>query len=81
MPAGSVTADHEIVNGAVTLAPAAGERGLGVGGVAAAATCGSVKREHNIRMNATAGERRFCMSVLSPCVVIYVQGRRIIGTR
>jgi hypothetical protein len=81
MPLGSVTADHEIVKGAVTLAPVVGERGLGVGGVAAVATCGRVKKEHNIRkMKATAGERRFSMDVLSPCVVIYVRGRRIIGT-
>jgi hypothetical protein len=37
MPLGSLTADHEMVNGASTLAPAAGERGVGADGDPAAA--------------------------------------------
>src|SRR5919204_2759611 len=36
MPSGSVTADHEIVNGTVTDAPLAGESGVGAAGAAAA---------------------------------------------
>src|SRR5256885_8628491 len=37
IPLGSVTADHEIVNGITTLAPLAGAVGVGAGGGAAAA--------------------------------------------
>src|SRR5919198_6100958 len=37
IPLGSLTADQEIVNGTRTLAPLAGESGVGAGGVAACA--------------------------------------------
>jgi hypothetical protein len=36
IPAGSLTADHEIVNGTWTFAPLAGARGVGAGGAAIA---------------------------------------------
>src|SRR5213593_2289120 len=37
IPLGSLTADHEIVNGTTTFAPSAGARGVGAGGTAASA--------------------------------------------
>ena len=71
MPLGSVTADHEMVSGAVTLAPEAGESGLGVGGVAADASRGNVNSRHNARMYIKR-EGRFFMTYLR----VFPKGRR-----
>jgi hypothetical protein len=46
MPLGSLTADHEMVNGEVVLAPEAGEINEGAGGVAAKAEAAKSIRTH-----------------------------------
>jgi len=64
MPLGSVTADHEMVSGALTLAPEAGESRLGAGGVVAFAICGMNRKKQKAKINPKVGDRCFFIGYL-----------------
>jgi len=66
IPLGSVTADQEMVSGALRVAPEAGESRLGAGGVAAFAMCGIKRKKQKVAIKPKVGERCFFIG-LSPC--------------
>lgn len=68
IPLGSVTADQEMVSGALKVAPEAGESRLGAGGVAAFAMCGMNRKKQKMTIKPKVGERCFFIG-LSPCFV------------
>jgi hypothetical protein len=73
MPLGSLTADHEMVNGDVRFAAAAGEMSEGAGGAAAAAKVEAAKMTATTNSSMTTG-RIFIRHLRA-----FVRGRRIIG--
>jgi hypothetical protein len=75
IPLGSVTADHEMVSGALTLAPEAGESRLGAAGVAAVARFGVHRKKQKAKINPRVREGCFFIEYLR-----VRPGRRIIGT-
>jgi hypothetical protein len=75
IPLGSVTADQEIVSGALTVAPEAGESKLGAGGVAAFTICGMNRKKQKAKVNPRIGKRCFFIGYLR-----VLSRRQIIGT-
>jgi hypothetical protein len=75
IPLGSVTADQEMVSGALRVAPEAGESRLGAGGVAAFAMCGIKRKKQKVAIKPKVGERCFFIGFS-----VFLSRRRIIGT-
>jgi hypothetical protein len=69
IPLGSVTADQEIVNGAVTLAPETGESRPGAAGPAAVAMFGMNRKKQKAKINPKQREECCFMDVS-----VFVQG-------